>query len=413
MSEYLPRATRRDVILRAMVAVVACAIALCAAGVTRASAATYHKDRIITDYNMRASYSMSEAEIQSFLNARPGVLKSLTTTDHVGTKMKASKIIYNATQNFNISPRVLLTMLQKEQSLLTRTTLTKTTLTRAVGAGCKDEKTNLYPGFGKQMWYACWLLSNYGEVTGVKPTTYVALWTTGTVVKCYTGNVTPENVATFKLYTYNPSFEGNKNFWSIYNNYFGDPLVAFEPKKVSLSSPVSKGYDRIKLDWSPVSGATGYAVYRATSSGGTYDRIASVTTTGSSAYTDTGRSTGKTYYYKVRAYHTEKHNTYGDYSSVRSGKAVPAKVAGLTLTKAAATSIGTSWTAVDGATGYRVYRATSSGGTYKSIKTTSLTHYTDTKQTKGKAYYYKVRAYRLRGTTMVWGAYSSVQHKTL
>jgi hypothetical protein len=396
--------------IRLLAVAAACVLAFGAAGVTHASAATYHRDRIITDYNMRASYSMSEAEIQSFLEARPGALDSLTTTDHVGTKMKASKIIYQATQNFNISPRVILVMLQKEQSLLTAKDPSRHTLSRALGAGCFDGK-NLYPGFGKQVWFASWLLNQYGEIKAY-PTTYVSLWTTGMAVPCYTGTVIPLNLATYKLYTYNPSFDGNKNFWTIHENYFGDPLAAFHPAKVSVTV-ASKGYETIKVDWSSVSGATGYAVYRATSSDGPFTRIATVTEAGSSAYTDTGRTTGKTYYYRSRAYHTEKHNTYGSYSSVKSTKAVPNKVTGLVLSKAASTSIGVAWSAVDGATGYRVYRATSSNGSYKRIKTTSLTHYTDTHQSKGKAYYYKVRAYHTQSSSMVFGSYSTVLHKTL
>ena len=381
----------------------ACAIASCAFGVQRARAATYDENHIISNENVRAAYSMSEAEVQSFLDARTGVLKSLVTSDYAGQKKKASAIIYTASQNYRISPRVILALLQKEQSLLTRTTLTGSTLTRALGAGCPDATTNYYPGFGKQVWYAAWLLSNYGEIKAY-PTTYVSLWAPGMSYICYTGTVVPVNLGTYKLYVYNPSLPGNKNFWTIYDSYFGDPLAAFVPAKVSLTV-ASAGYASIKLSWPSVSGATGYAVYRATSSGGTYSRIA---TAHAATYSDSGRTTGKTYYYKVRASHTEAATTYGSYSSVHSMKAVPGKVL-LTAQSAGYTSIKVSWPAVSGATGYQIYRATSVGGSYTRIMTVKTTSHTNSSRSTGKTYYYKVRAYHTEGSTKAYGPYSSVK----
>lgn len=50
------------------------------------------------------------------------------------------------------------------------------------------------------------------------------------------------------------------------------------------------------------------------------------------------------------------------------------------------------WNAVTGADAYRVYRATSKTGTYKRIKSTTSTGYTDTSAAVGKKYYYKVVA---------------------
>jgi hypothetical protein len=57
----------------------------------------------------------------------------------------------------------------------------------------------------------------------------------------------------------------------------------------------------ITISWNPVSGATGYYVYRSLTYSGTYTLRGTVTTT---SYTDTGLSAGTTYYYKVAAYIT-------------------------------------------------------------------------------------------------------------
>lgn len=70
------------------------------------------------------------------------------------------------------------------------------------------------------------------------------------------------------------------------------------------------------------------------------------------------------------------------------------------------TSAKLSWTKVSGATGYEVYRATSKNGTYTKVATVKTRSYTNKKLKSGKTYYYKVRAYKKKGNTTVYGALS-------
>ncbi|MDO4460425.1 MAG: hypothetical protein Q4C42_10195, partial [Clostridia bacterium] len=60
-------------------------------------------------------------------------------------------------------------------------------------------------------------------------------------------------------------------------------------------------------------------------------------------------------------------------------------------------------------------RATSKTGTYSLIKTVSAgsTYYKNTGLTKGKTYYYKVRAYKTIGSTKVYSAYTAVKYATV
>ena len=81
-----------------------------------ALAATFDPGKVISDDNMRAYDSMSQADIQAFLNTKTGPLKSLVTTDYAGKKKPAAQIISEACKAWQISPKVMLTMLQKEQS---------------------------------------------------------------------------------------------------------------------------------------------------------------------------------------------------------------------------------------------------------------------------------------------------------
>lgn len=61
--------------------------------------------------------------------------------------------------------------------------------------------------------------------------------------------------------------------------------------------------------------------------------------------------------------------------------------------KSGSTSVKLGWRAPYGASSYKVYRATSKNGTYKCVKTTSMLYCTDKSLTKGKTYYYKIKAY--------------------
>ena len=71
--------------------------------------------------------------------------------------------------------------------------------------------------------------------------------------------------------------------------------------KSTISSITSPSKGRVTLTWAKVAGLTGYQVLRATSSGGTYSVVKS---TGLLTFTNTGLTSGKTYYYKIRPYKT-------------------------------------------------------------------------------------------------------------
>ena len=76
---------------------------------------------------------------------------------------------------------------------------------------------------------------------------------------------------------------------------------------------------------------------------------------------------------------------------------------GTTTAKVKNTPVGAdlkvTWSAVDGASGYEVYMATSKSGKYKHVKTTTGISYTTSNVKKDKTYYFKVRAYKTIVTT--------------
>ena len=125
--------------------------------------------------------------------------------------------------------------------------------------------------------------------------------------------------------------------------------------KVDFTKVASASYDKLRLSWEPLSGVDGYQIYRATAKSGKYAKIATVKGASSATYTDTGRTCGTRYYYKLRAYKKIGRKTvYSKYSTVLSAYAKPAKVK---VTDAYAPSnstvtIAVSFTTVRGATDY-------------------------------------------------------------
>lgn len=86
----------------------------------------------------------------------------------------------------------------------------------------------------------------------------------------------------------------------------------------------------------------------------------------------------------------------------------PAAPKNLTATSKSTSSVELKWSDAK-ATGYYIYRATSKTGTYKKVATVTTTSYTDKGLTKGKTYYYKIKAYTNTASGAVSSSYSAVK----
>ncbi|OPJ64035.1 fibronectin type III domain-containing protein [Clostridium oryzae] len=179
-------------------------------------------------------------------------------------------------------------------------------------------------------------------------------------------------------------------------------------KKISIPIEIkvaSVSYNSVIVSWREVQGVSGYSLYMATSSNGKYKLIKS---TAANSYIVSGLSTGKTYYYKIRAYKIlGKKKIYGTYSSIGCGKPILAAPISVKVIQTSNTGVTMSWEKVQGASGYILYQATSSEGAYKLIKTTTEHTSTITGLIPGVNYYYKVRAYITKGNSRVYSDYST------
>lgn len=189
-----------------------------------------------------------------------------------------------------------------------------------------------------------------------------------------------------------------------------------KPAQVSLTSVARYDYNAIKIKWKKASKADYYQVYRATSKSGTYKRVVS---TESTSYVNKSLTTGKTYYYKVRAVNKVGSKKYvGKFSSIKSTKPYlsKGKITKTNLDETKDNLITLTYNKVNGATGYQIYRATgkttrssSPNTSYKKVATTSKTTVSLRGHKADTSYFYKVRAYKKVGSKYVYGSFSSVK----
>jgi fibronectin type 3 domain-containing protein len=173
-----------------------------------------------------------------------------------------------------------------------------------------------------------------------------------------------------------------------------------KPSTPTGVTATAQSSNSISVSWTSVSGASGYHVYRATSSYGTYSQISSPSTT---PYIDTGLSASTTYYYKVSAYNSAGESSQSSYdsattqSSSSGTSSTPGIPRNVTATAQSSSSIQISWNAPSSGgtpTWYNIWRSTSAYGTYTEIGyvSGSTTSYTDTGLNASTTYYYKVDA---------------------
>ena len=174
------------------------------------------------------------------------------------------------------------------------------------------------------------------------------------------------------------------------------------PNKAKITNTSANS---LKITWEKVADVSGYELYYATSKNGRYTKIASGTKL---SHVHKKLKNNKTYYYKVRSYKTSKgKNVYSAYSSIANKKVVLGKPSAK-VRDTGKSSISLTWKKVSGAQKYEIYRATSKNGEYKKIATTKSTNYKNTKLSKNKPYYYKIRAVQKISNKTYRSPYSSI-----
>ena len=179
------------------------------------------------------------------------------------------------------------------------------------------------------------------------------------------------------------------------------------PSRVSVRSIKSTNYDSVTIKWKAARYAKKYEVYRANGKNKKYKKIK---TTTARSFTNKKLTTGKKYYFKVRAVRGSRKGKFS------KAKACVPKVRAVKISSATCsdfTTIDITWNRVPGATGYKIYRATSKSGKYVLIGTNTVAyrkHYSDMNVSTDRKYYYKVKAFRTvkNKKKKYYSAYSNV-----
>ena len=256
---------------------------------------------IISDSNFFNGDAMTAAEVQAFINGKISSCAAGSTclrdlridtwtipatpmcaTYEGAAGETAATIIAKVGKACGVSQAVLLVMLQKEQSLVTARAPSDGAIAAAMGVGCYDDGqpcVGTYAGFFNQLFNGAYLLKRYTQPAGTGPGTpytsrFDLRFPVGQISQiqyhpntgCGTKDVYVANQATHALYIYTPytpnaaalanlgtvgdscSSYGNRNFWALYRDWFGDPVAGNAPigwldsMTVSGSQVTAKGW---------------------------------------------------------------------------------------------------------------------------------------------------------------------------
>ena len=189
---------------------------------------------------------------------------------------------------------------------------------------------------------------------------------------------------------------------------------------IKTQRPVLKAasYDvtKIKISWEAAAGADGYILYRKAEGAKSYQKIYTAGSSKSGSYIDIGRTCGKTYCYKLKAYREDANGkVYSKASQVKKAHARPRKpvITSLFEKKEGFGEVELRWKPVSGASGYQI--AVRENGTKKwytkntDIFTVYLSKdgYAHIGCNTDYPYEFKVRAYKVIRGKRIYSLYSA------
>lgn len=224
------------------------------------------------------------------------------------------------------------------------------------------------------------------------------------------GIISGSNILTlgndFNIYSSSYSYSnttGNISYLSAYvvakgDYYTGSADIYLEPIRAkSVLTSAARVSTGIKLTWEKEEGAIGYYIYRQIGSGN-FEKAKTITKKTVTSWTDTSATdedTSYTYYIAAYTHNGTKYITAAN-SNTKKVSATPVGVPTITSAvckNSSATEI--TWSAVSGATSYRLYVSTTSAtGGWSTVTDTTDTKFTHTGLKSGNTYYYTVAAYR-------------------
>lgn len=200
-------------------------------------------------------------------------------------------------------------------------------------------------------------------------------------------------------------------------DYTGTVTKTFTIKAPDLKAPTSVkvnlyGYNDLKATWSKVQGATGYYVYYKSASMKKYEFLG---TTTKLSYSKANLSGGVKYSFRVYPYVKINGKPYKDASYKSSSYVYTLKKLNKpSIKKSSQNYVKVTWNNIYGESGYQIARSKYSNKNFSIVKSASYKYKsTIVKTTRNKAYYYKVRAYKVVDGKKIYGPWSTAVKYTL
>lgn len=187
-----------------------------------------------------------------------------------------------------------------------------------------------------------------------------------------------------------------------YINYYGgytEKDITIRPANTpeGLSSSVNTSSSNT-ITWESMNGVSGYSVYQWIGTSDSYKKLGD---TAYPYYTNSGKSSGTMYTYRVKAYYVSDNVMQYSKPAQVVTCTLPANVT-VTTAKRSGSNISLAWNKVSKATGYEIY--VKSGSSWKKLTTTSGKSYTAKNLSGTKTF--RIRAYRKYNGVNYYGAYT-------
>ena len=218
-----------------------------------------------------------------------------------------------------------------------------------------------------------------------------------------------DTVACGTTYNYKVCPFRNVNGKKVYGEFSTQVSAVTSLPATSMNKVTAVDYKTLDVSWNQGTGATGYELYRSTSSNSGFALVKDITNGNTLTYRDNGLNIGTTYYYKVKAYRTENgKKVYAPESGVISATVTLGTVTGLKATPTAYNRIELTWNKMSYATGYELYYSTSPNGNYKFLKKLgkNSVKFRWSKAQCGVTYYFQIRPIQKVKKVINYGSFS-------
>ena len=230
------------------------------------------------------------------------------------------------------------------------------------------------------------------------------------VAKITNSNTTTYRKAGLKAGTvYNFRVKAYKMYGStaIYSEYSATVTARTNPSVMTGAKLGGRAADALRINWTKNASADGYIVemYQ----GNEWVRVAKITSNSTTTFRKAGLKASTVYKFRVKAYKMEgKTAVYGAYSATVAARTNPSVIKGAKLGGRAADALRINWTKNASADGYIVEMYQGN----KWVRVAKITNSNTTTFRKAglkasTVYKFRVRAYKMSGSTALYGNYSA------